>query len=157
MGFHTFFVIHLVDSFLTKISGLVTKLASFFQPSSRLTLILFALRYCIASFGGVSFSHSQMCDPTRRKTCRTHYFFSEKHFLHFSEPIFCSIHHLTCLHHHGGNRLRQNGSESRVLSCFQFGWTYNFHLFSRIYANELKYKEKNYAHSKMYMSMYKPL
>ena len=47
-------------------------------------------------------------------------------------------------HHynHGGNRPRQNGLESRVLSCFQFGWTYNFHLFSSIYANELKYKEK---------------
>ena len=41
------------------------------------TLISFALPYCIASFGGVSFSHSQMCDPTRRKTCRTHYFFSK--------------------------------------------------------------------------------
>ena len=45
-------------------------------------------------------------------------------------------------YNHGGNRPRHNGSESRVLSCFQFGWTYNFHLFSPIYANELKYKEK---------------
>ena len=43
---------------------------------------------------------------------------------------------------HGGNRPRQNGWESRALSCFQFGMTYNFHLFSPIYANELKYKEK---------------
>ena len=43
---------------------------------------------------------------------------------------------------HGGNRPRQIGSESRALSCFQFGWTYNFHLFSPIYANVLKYKEK---------------
>ena len=36
------------------------------------TFISFALPYYIASFGGVSFSHSQMCYPTRRKTCRTH-------------------------------------------------------------------------------------
>ena len=43
---------------------------------------------------------------------------------------------------HGGNRPRQNGLESRVLRCFQFGWTYNFHVFSSIYANELQCKEK---------------
>ena len=98
-GVPYFFVIQLIDTFLTKISGLETKPVSFFQPSSQSTLILFALPYCIASFDGVSFSHSLMCDPTRRKTCRTNYFFSKKHFLHFSEHIFCSIHHLTCLHH----------------------------------------------------------
>ena len=42
-GVPYFFVIHLVDTFLTKISGLETKPASFCQPSSQLTLILFAL------------------------------------------------------------------------------------------------------------------
>ena len=36
-------------------------------------------------------------------------------------------------HIHGGNRPRRNGLESRVLSCFQFGWTYNFHLFFHQY------------------------
>ena len=93
------FAIHLVDTFLTTISGLETKPASFFQPSSQLTLILFALPYCIASFGGVSFSHSQMATQLVEKRVASHYFFSKEHFLHFSEHIFCSIHHLTCLHH----------------------------------------------------------
>ena len=37
--------------------------------------------------------------PNSSKTCRTHYFFSKKHFMHFSEHFFGSIHQLTCLHH----------------------------------------------------------
>ena len=44
-------------------------------------------------------SHSQKCDPTRRKSCRTHSFVSKKHFDYFSEHIFCSIRQLTCVHH----------------------------------------------------------
>ena len=93
------FVIHLVDTFLTKMSGLETKTGIIFPAIVATTLISIALPYCIASFDGVSFSHSQMCDSTCRQTCRTHYFFSKKHFVHFSEHIFCSIHQLTCLHH----------------------------------------------------------
>ena len=46
-----------------------------------------------------SVSHSQICDPTRRKSCRTHSFVSKKHFVYLSEHLFCSIHQLKCLHH----------------------------------------------------------
>ena len=44
-------------------------------------------------------SHSQKCDPTRRKSCRTHLFFSKKQYVYFSEHRFCSVRQLTCLHH----------------------------------------------------------
>ena len=44
-------------------------------------------------------SHSQKCDPTRRKSCRTRSLSSKNHSVHFSEHIFCSTHQLTCLHH----------------------------------------------------------
>ena len=44
-------------------------------------------------------SNSKKCDPTRRKLCRTHSFVFKKHFLYFSEHLFCSIRQLTCLHH----------------------------------------------------------
>ena len=44
-------------------------------------------------------SHSQKCDPTRRKSCRTHSFVSKKLFAYFSEHLFYSIRQLTCLHH----------------------------------------------------------
>ena len=44
-------------------------------------------------------SHSQKCDPTRRNSCRTHSFVSKKHFVYFSEHLFCSIRQLTCVYH----------------------------------------------------------
>ena len=47
-------------------------------------------------WGRQSFSKMR---PTRRKSCRTHSFVSKKHFVHFSEHLFCSIRQLTCLHH----------------------------------------------------------
>ena len=82
-----------------KMSGLGKKTGIIFPTIVATTLISFALKYFIPSFGGVSFGHSQMCDPTRRKRVAHTISFSKKHFVHFSEHIFCSIHQLTCSDH----------------------------------------------------------
>ena len=64
--------------------------------------------YCITSKEKASgaeveyvilYSHSQKCDPTHRKSCRTQSFVSKKHSVYFSEHLFCSIRQLTCLYH----------------------------------------------------------
>ena len=69
------------------------------QSFSELVVILpdYALRISLGTFS--VFNHSQKCDPTRRKSCRTHSFVSKKHFVYISEHLFCSIRQLTCLHH----------------------------------------------------------
>ena len=75
-----------VYTYLTKNVRSGKKTGIIFPTIVATTLISFALPYCIASFGGISFSHSQMCAQTRRK--RVAHIFS---FLKSTSCIFLNI------------------------------------------------------------------